>query len=109
MEESMHERLAPGSSDHLGAEHDVAELARKAVGQVTALVDRKREDIGCLVDTEMLAFEQADFVRTHKGEAEIPLGNSLGSQHPARQGSGLVLVNRQAAAVLELDPDHLRR
>ncbi len=57
VQQAVDERRPPGVADDLRAEDDVAELARHAGRERIASVDRKGEDVGRLVDPEMLALQ----------------------------------------------------
>src|SRR6185312_276462 len=62
VEEAMDERPTPFVADHLRTDDDVAELARHALGELVAPVDREREDVGGLVDPQVLALQAAHLV-----------------------------------------------
>jgi hypothetical protein len=71
----------------LGADHDVAELARP--GRDSAVVDRKRQDVGGPVDPAVLAVERADPILVDERDGEMALLDSgcgeRGEGGPAKQ------------------------
>src|SRR5918995_4300956 len=109
MEETVDERPAPLGLDDLGAEDDVAELARHTVGELVPPVDRKGEDVGRLVDPEVPALQLPHSLGALERNAEIALLHALRRQHAAADVGDGGLVHGQAASVFELDPDHRRR
>src|SRR5579862_6427046 len=76
----MRERLAPALADHVRTEHDISERAREPVRQLVAAVDRKGEDVGGLVDAEMIALERAHLVGSDEREPQLPVRDPLGAQ-----------------------------
>jgi hypothetical protein len=77
VQHGVHERSTPGVSDHLRAEHDVAELTGHSHRQRVAAVDRERERIRLFVDSEMLALEVTDLVRTDELKTELAVPDSF--------------------------------
>ena len=106
MQHGVHERSAPGVSDHLRAEHDVAELTRHSRRQRVAAVDRESERIRLLVDPEMLAFEITDLVRGNELKAELAVPDSLRLQNLADHVSCGPEVESRARTVRHLDLHH---
>jgi hypothetical protein len=90
VEYSVHDRFGEVASV-LGADHDVAELARP--GGKPALVDRKRQHVGGTVDPAVLAVELADPIRVDERDGEVPLLDSGRSERgeggPAKQLRGI--------------------
>jgi hypothetical protein len=109
VQEPVHEGPPPLGADELGAENDVAELARDALGELVPPVDRKREDIGGLVDPQVAVLELPHALGALEGHAEIALFHALGAQDTAAQLHDRDLLQRHAASVFELDADHRRR
>src|SRR5688572_15823360 len=109
VEEAVHERCAPGVTDDLRAEDDVPELARHAVREGLAAVDRKREHVRGLVDAQVLALQLAHALGRLEGDAEVAVVHPLVAQHPSAGFENGALVLGDAAAVGDLDPDHRRR
>src|SRR5436190_17485185 len=106
MKNRMHERGAPGISNHRRAEHDVAELTRHSCQQLVAAVDRERERIRFLVDAEMLALEVADLLRIDELKAELASVDSVGLQDLADQIRSSLEVEILAGTVRHLDFHH---
>src|SRR3954463_4052939 len=103
----MREGPAPVVADDLRAEDDVAERARHSLRQLVASVDRERQDVGRLVDAEMIPFQPAHLVRADERDPELTAVDPLGAQDPLRELAHARLVHDQAAPVLELDGNHL--
>ena len=103
----MHERQAPVAANYLRAENDVAELARKPLGQLAQPIDRKGENIGDFIDCKVLALESADLFRAYKGEPELPRGDPLAFEQRARKRKRGFFLDALAASVVDLDLDHL--
>jgi hypothetical protein len=103
----VHERQAPVAANYLRAENDVAELARKPLGQLTEPIDRKGENIGDFIDCKVLALESADLFRAYKGEPELPRGDPLAFEQRARKRKRGFFLDALAASVVDLDLDHL--
>ena len=86
----MHDRLGEVASV-IGADHDVAELARP--GGEAALVDRERQDIGGPVDPAVLAVERANPIVVDERDGEMPLldpgRGQRGEGGPAKQLWGI--------------------
>src|SRR5262245_65589135 len=101
----MDERRSPRVAGHLRAEHDVAERARDALGQLVEPVEREREPVRLLVDSEMVALQLTDLVPPDPGDPELALANPFGLEHPACPLGGRLLVDLRAAAIRRLDRD----
>ena len=106
VQQPVRERRAPRLADDLWAQHDVAERARHAVGQLVAAVDREREHVGRLVDPEVLALQHADLVGPDEREPELAVLDPLGPQYAASQLDRGALVHRLPAPVVDLDGQH---
>jgi hypothetical protein len=81
----------------LGADHDVAQLARAEA--FAGLVDGKREDVGRAVDPAVLAVEPVDLVRVDEGDRKVAVGDTGGVE----SGAGGALVLGPPAVYLDLD------
>ena len=106
VEQAVGQRRPPGVADDGRAEHDIAERARKALGQLVAAVDREREDVGRLVDPEVLALQGPHLVGPDEREPELAVLDPLGAQHAAGELDRGALVHRLAASVVDLDGQH---
>src|SRR5512133_3076297 len=106
MQHGVHERSTPGVSDHLRAEHDIAELTRNSRRQRVAAVDRERERICLLIDPEMLALEITNLVRADELQAELAVPDSLRLQNLADQVRRDLEVEDRAGTVRHLDLHH---
>src|SRR3954471_17417153 len=106
MQYRVHERRVPGVADHRRTEDDVAELPRETGRQVVASVDRKRERVGRLVDTEVLAFERTALVRSDEREPDLALVDSFRGEDRANDRGRLVGVELGAASIEDLNVDH---
>src|SRR5438477_7386087 len=106
MQEAVRQRPAPLVTDDLGADHDVAERARHALGKLLAAVDREREHVRHLVELEMLALERAHLVLTDEGDSQLAVGHTLRAQHLPRELDRGGLVDLHPAPVRHLDGDH---
>ena len=73
VENAVDERPTPFVTDDLRAEDDVAQRPRHAVGQLVEAVDRERQDVGGLVDAEMLCLEGTDLRRRSRRRSRAPL------------------------------------
>ena len=80
VQKRVDERPAPVLANDFGTNDRVAELAREALGNPVARVDREREHVGRLVDPEMLALEPPDLVRRHEVDPELAFLHSLGGE-----------------------------
>src|SRR5215210_5860711 len=109
VEQPVDERALPGRADHLGTQHHVAELTGHGGRKLLAAVDREREHIRRLVDSEVVSLQRPDLAGSDERKAEIARVDALGRERAAAQGEGALLVDRHAAPVLELDLDHERR
>jgi hypothetical protein len=85
----------------LGADHDVAELARAGCGAVA--VDRERQDVGRLVAIAVLAVELVDLGRADEGDRQMQLAVETGRRE--RRASGRVEPRRGCRRVDDLDLD----
>ena len=71
VQEAVDEWPAPLVLHDLRADDDVAELPRHAVGQLVPAVDREGEDVGRLVDAEVLTLQGTDLVLVDERDAEV--------------------------------------
>ena len=108
VQQAVHERRSPRVPDHRRAEDDIPERARHALRQLVPSVEREREDVGLLVETEVLTLELPHLVRAHERDAQLALAHALVLEHAPRKRDGLVLADLEPAAVLDLDRDHRR-
>jgi hypothetical protein len=108
VEERMDERLAPLLSDDLGADDRIAELPRKPVGHLLALIDREREHVGLLVDPQVLALQAPDLVRFDEVDAELSVLDAFRREYALRERDRSLLVDLLPASVVDLDRDHQR-
>ena len=109
VQQAVHERSAPLLADDLWAEDDVAELPRYLGGKRVPPVDREREDVGRLVDPEMLALERAHLLRPDERHAEVSRHDLLRGEHAAAERLDLARLDADAAAIDDLDLEHGRR
>src|SRR5688572_32144134 len=109
MEKAVHQRLAPALPDDLGTEDDVAQRAGLPVRKLVTAVEREREDVRRLVDTEVLALERAHLVARDPRDAELAVGYSFSRDDPDGERLRRGAVDRYAASVVGLDRDHRRR
>src|SRR6185312_12171967 len=105
----MHERPAPLLPHDVGADDDVAELARHAVGQRGEPVDREGERVGRLVGAQVLALQVAALVGADEREPELASADSFSREHGLHEPDRGRLVHFPARAVDHLDVDHLLR
>src|SRR5215469_5506978 len=105
----MGEWPLPLVPDHLRADDDVAEGARHPLRNRVAAVDREREDVGHLVDRQMLALQRAHLLFVDERNPELAVVHAFGAEHPARQLHRRRLVDLDAASVVDLDGDHRPR
>src|SRR5262245_65850059 len=99
MEQTVHERALPLLADDRRAKHAVAQRPRFALGQRIAPVDRERQDVGCLVDAEVLPLEDANLARLDKRNAELAVRDALAGEDLTGERDGGGGVDRDAAAV----------
>src|ERR1700761_7659923 len=99
MQERVDERPAPLLAHDVWAQHDVAELARNAFGQLREAVDREGERIRRFVDAEVLALQSAALVRPHECEAELSRSDALAGEHEARELDRCRFVDLFARAI----------
>ena len=71
----------------------------------SAPVEREREDVGRLVDSEMLALQPPDLLRRDECEPELAVLDALGGEHPPRELDRAGFVDLHPAPVLDLDRD----
>src|SRR5690348_8922491 len=109
MQERVHQRAAPLLAHDVGADDDVPELARHAVGQRAEPVDRKGERVRCLIDAEVPALQRATLVGADEGEPELSGSHALAREDRARKLDGRRLVHLGTRAVVDLDLDHRLR
>src|SRR6266550_3130767 len=109
MEETVDERRPPVVPHHLRTEHDVAELAGQLFWKRVAPVEREGKNVGRLIDPEVPRFQRPHLVGSRERDAKIPVLNSFGGEDAPAEGGCGALVHRDAASILELDTDHLRR
>ena len=105
----MDEGPAPLVADDVRAEHDVAERTRLAGRERLEPVDREGEDVGRLVDPEVLALQRAHLVRRDERDPELAVLDSLAGEHLPGERHGARLVDDRGAPVRDLDLDHHRR
>jgi hypothetical protein len=86
----------------LGADHDVAELARTE--RLARLVDRERQHVGGAVDAAMLAVEALDLAGVDERYGQVPVGYAGRLERGA--GGSLVL---QRPVYLDLGGQACRR
>src|SRR5436190_18671144 len=103
VQEPVDERLPPRLPHHLRADDRVAELAWHSGRQTPAPIDRERENIGWLIDPEVLVLERPDLVGPDEDEPELALLDALGREHLARERARTVSVDLDAASVRDLD------
>ncbi len=103
----MDERRPPLGAHHRGAEDDVSERARLPLREVVAPVEREREHVGRLVDSEMLALELAHLLSTYERDAELAVRDAFGGKHAPGEIRCLRLGDLRPASVLRLDRDHV--
>ena len=108
VQEPVHERRPPRLPDDLRAEDDVAERPRHPRRQLLPPVDREGEDVGRLVDPEVVALQRPHLVGPGEREPELAVLDALAREDAARQLDGGRLVDLGAAPVLDLDDDHAR-
>src|SRR5439155_19798633 len=89
-----------------GAGNGIAELAGDSHGQALAAVDREREHVGGLIDSEVVALQHPDLLGADEDEAELPLLDALGGQHRAGKRGRSFLVHLDTAAIRYFDRDH---
>jgi hypothetical protein len=77
VQHAVHERPPPLVADDLRADGDVAERARDPLGQRLAAVEREREDVGRLVDPEVVALQLAALLRPDECEADLAVLDPL--------------------------------
>jgi hypothetical protein len=85
----------------LGADHDVAKLAR-AGGRPVA-VDREREDVGRAVTIAVIAVELVDLSLADEGDRQVQLSVDLSRRQ--RGANGRVEARRGVRRVDDLDLD----
>src|SRR5581483_8029366 len=105
----VRQRLAPTLADDLRAEDDVAEHAGRPGGHLAAAVDREREHVGRLVDSEVIALQRPHLLAGDEREAELAVVDSLGPEHAPGQLDRGGLVDLDAAPILDLDRQHAQR
>src|SRR5579862_5906358 len=109
MQQAVRQRLAPARTDDLRTEHDIAQCARQTAGELFAPVDRKRQDVGRLVDAEMVALQRLHLFGTDEGKPELAVFDSLGAKHPPGKLDRSRLVYLDPAPVCDLDREHAQR
>jgi hypothetical protein len=108
VEERMDERLTPLLSDDLWADDRIAELSRKPVGDLFALIDREREHVGGLVDPQVLSLQAPNLVRPDEMDAELSVLDAFPREYALRERDRFRLVDFLPASVVDLDRNHQR-
>src|SRR6187200_956488 len=108
MEQPVHERPVLLVADHLRAEDDVPERTRLALRQGRRAVDREREDVGRLVDPEVLPLEGAHLFRVDERDPQLAVRHALRREHVAGKLDRTFVVDGDAASVRDLDLEHQR-
>src|SRR5690349_14500821 len=107
VQEPVDERLPPRLPHHLRAENRVSELAWHSGRQTPSPIDREGEYVGWLIDPQVLVLERPDLVGPDEDEAELALLDALGREHLASERARTVGVDGDAAAIRDLDRDHV--
>src|SRR6266540_2597136 len=108
MEQPVHEWATPLVADNVGAQHHVTKRARNARRQLVAAVDRKREHIRRLINSEVLSLQHTHLLRRHERQPQLTLEDALGREHLVRQRCRGIDVDCAPAAIRDLDGDHQR-
>src|SRR3954468_1587034 len=109
MQQPVRERPPPVVADDLGTENDIAERTRYAFRNLVAAVDREREDVGRLVDPEVVTLQAAHLVGADERDAELPRVDAFGAEDAAGELDRRSVVDLHPASILDVDRDHLLR
>jgi hypothetical protein len=108
VQDRVDERSPPFRTYDLRADDRVAELAREPVRHLVALVDREREGVRGLVDSEVLSLQPLDLIGLDEVDAELTVVDAFGGEHLPGKRDRPLLVDLLPASVVDLDRDHQR-